>query len=149
MTWPAAITLAIAVLGAVLGILNTWNGINDRRVRIRVVPKWSIAPGFSGMAIEVVNLSAFAITISEIGFTVRRSRGSLPRRAPIPAHMFVDGTDLPIKLDRHASFSGTFHTGGLDELDIGKAYALTTSGAISYGKSPALKQWTAGLKRGA
>ena len=149
MTWPAAITLAIAVLGAVLGMLNTWNSINDRRVRIRVVPKWSIAPGFSGMAIEVVNLSAFAITISEIGFTIGRSRGPLPRRAPIPGQMFVDGTDLPIKLDRHGSFSGTFYTDGLEDLDIGKGYALTTSGVIRYGKSPALKQWIAGLKRGA
>lgn len=148
MTWPAAITLAIAVLGAALGILNTWNSINDRRVRIRVVPKWSIAPGFSGMAIEVVNLSAFPITISEIGFTIGRSRGTLPRRAPISAQMFVDGTALPIKLDRHASFSGTFHTSGLENFDIRKAYALTTSGVISYGKSPALKQWISGLKRG-
>lgn len=104
----AAITLAIAVLGAALGILNTWNSINDRRVRIRVVPKGSLAPGFSGMAIEVVNLSAFPITISEIGFTIGRSQGTLPRRAPIPAQMFVDGTAVPIKLDRHASFSGTF-----------------------------------------
>lgn len=147
MSWSAAVTLAIAVLGAVLGILNTWNSINDRRVRIRVVPKWSLAPGFSGMAIEVVNLSSFPVTISEIGFTIGRSRGSLPRRIALAAQSFVDGTELPIRLERHASFSGTFHVRGLEEHDIRKAYALTTSGVISYGKSPALQQWIADSNR--
>jgi hypothetical protein len=145
MTWSAAITLSIAVLGAVLGLLNTWNGINDRRVRLRVVPKWSISPGFNGLAIEVVNLSAFPITVSEIGFTIGRSRGPLPRRAPIPPQKFVDQTRLPVRLERHQSFSGTFHVDGLENLDISKAYALTTSGVIAFGKSPALRQFVGGL----
>lgn len=141
MTIISAITLAIAILGAVLGILNTWNSINDRRVRLRVVPKWSIGPNFQGLAIEVVNLSAFPVTISEIGFTIGRSRSGLPRRAPITSQKILNGTVLPIRLDRHHSFSAIFLSQGLSEHDIRKAYALTSSGVIRKGESPALKQF--------
>lgn len=33
-----AITLAIAVLGAVLGVINTWLGLDKSRVKLRVAP---------------------------------------------------------------------------------------------------------------
>jgi hypothetical protein len=33
------IIISIAALGAVLGIINTWHALDQRRVRLRVVPK--------------------------------------------------------------------------------------------------------------
>jgi len=140
MSVSSAITLAIAILGAVLGLLNTWNGINDRRVRLKVTPKWSLAPGFQGLAIEVVNLSAFPVTISEIGFTIGRSRGALPKRTAA-MHQMVDGPQFPVRLERHHSFNATFIADGLGRLDVRRAYALTTSGVIVKGNSPALRQY--------
>ena len=33
------ITLAIAVLGAALGIINTWKSIDKDRLKLKVIPK--------------------------------------------------------------------------------------------------------------
>lgn len=71
------ITLVIAVIGAVLGIINTWrNIIKDRfRVVVRasnmfILNNEVFGGGISkkGVSIDVINLSTFAITIIEIGF---------------------------------------------------------------------------------
>ncbi|WP_267381782.1 MULTISPECIES: hypothetical protein [unclassified Sphingomonas] len=143
MVIVSAITLAIAVLGAVLGILNTWNSINDRRVRLRVTPQWSIAPGFSGLAIEVVNLSSFAITVTEIGLTIGPSKGTAPSRFVVLGDRIVHGREPPTRLDRRETTSLVFTTIGLEEHDIRKAYARTADGSIAYGSSGALRQFLA------
>jgi hypothetical protein len=33
-----AITLSVAVLGAVLGVINTWQGLNKSRLKLKVKP---------------------------------------------------------------------------------------------------------------
>jgi len=76
MMWITGVTLGIALLGAVLGVINTCHQINKDRVRLRVVPKIMrlIQAGqVSGpqLCIEVINLSAFAVTISGVGFRAR------------------------------------------------------------------------------
>lgn len=45
MSTLAAITLGIALLGAVLGILNTWRSFDRDRVKLRVVPKIAMPIG--------------------------------------------------------------------------------------------------------
>ncbi len=135
------ITLGIAILGAALGILNTWQSFSLRRVRLRVTPKWSLAHNWTGLSIDVVNLSAFPVTITEVGFTLDHSRKSLPKRVPIPAHETVQGEPLPTTLQPHHSLDIAFNADFLGSLDIRKAYALTSSGEIARGTSGALKQF--------
>ncbi len=52
--------------------MNTWQAMSKRRVRLRVRPAHAIsAPAGEWMfSIEVVNLSNFALTISEAGFMI-------------------------------------------------------------------------------
>ncbi|MBZ9977815.1 hypothetical protein [Mesorhizobium sp. BR-1-1-10] len=70
--WNNAVTLGVALLGAGLGIMNTWQAISADRVRLRVKPAYAIGvPGGQVMfSIEVVNLSNFALTVAEVGFTL-------------------------------------------------------------------------------
>jgi hypothetical protein len=141
VTWQSWITLAIATLGAILGLYNSWNAYQVRKVRLRVIPKWSIGDGFSGMGIEVINLSAFLITIYEVGLTIGKSRGPLPKRLPIPIGNVVQGGNLPVRLDRREVYSIIYSVDGLAKYDIRKAYALTASGEIALGSSGALRQF--------
>ena len=71
MTIIQSITLAIALLGAVLGIINTWYALDRYRVKLRVVPKSAYPFGMGApdvdFCIEVTNLSAFAIYLDEGG----------------------------------------------------------------------------------
>jgi hypothetical protein len=79
------LTIGCAALGAVLGIINTVTSLNQRRVKLRVIPKIGVRDE-SGVflhrrellpngapAIEVINLSAFPVTIAEAGFTLKGS----------------------------------------------------------------------------
>lgn len=72
-----AVTFAIALVGAVLGILNTWRNFDRDKIKIRVNPTnlLTLATTYSGeeienrgICVEVINLSTFPITIIEIGF---------------------------------------------------------------------------------
>jgi len=72
------VTMSVALVGAVLGVMNTWNAMDQRRVRLRVYPKVAV-PMINGEfgttmgCIEVINLSAFPVSIQEVGFTLRRN----------------------------------------------------------------------------
>jgi hypothetical protein len=96
-----AITLAIAVLGAVLGVLNWWRNFNTDRVRLRVVP---IAFRFGEvgdvvLAVQVVNLSTFAVTLDEIGFTLDRQTRTTERdHIQLFPCVLVEGGSLPKRL---------------------------------------------------
>lgn len=77
MTVINGITLALALLGAVLGIINTWHSLDKSRVKLRVRPKHAIPFGVMDerltFCIEITNLSAFAITVEEAGVSLRAS----------------------------------------------------------------------------
>jgi hypothetical protein len=67
------VTISIALVGAVLGVMNTWNAMDQRRVRLRVYPKVAV-PMINGEfgatmgCIEVINLSAFPVSITTRAF---------------------------------------------------------------------------------
>ncbi len=65
------ITLSIAVLGAVLGIINTWHSLDRSRVKLKVLPAHAIPVGGVDprltFCIEVTNMSAFAVTAHDVG----------------------------------------------------------------------------------
>ena len=129
------ITIAIAVVGAVLGIINTWQALDQRRVRLRVVPKmaYPFVGGEFGETmgcIEVVNLSAFPVRISEIGFTIDgdpRKNKRLAITEPLTADRQPFARTLP---SRH-SVTGNF---GLNMIgpEIRKAYAVTDCHEVAY-----------------
>ncbi len=141
------ITIAIAVVGAVLGIINTWQVLDQRRVRLRVVPQIArmFFRGEFGKpmgCIEVINLSAFPVRIHEIGFTIKgdpRSNKRLVISAPLTADQKPFARTLPA---RH-SVTGYFDLNTIGP-EIRKAYVMTDCREVAYGKGQALKSMRRG-----
>ena len=138
------ITFSIAVLGAILGVLNTWNSMNQRKVKLRVVPAHAIIHGEleRHFMIEVLNLSSFPVVVSEVGFTLNGNSINKNKRAAISRPELIDGGSWPRKLEPRTSVGCYFKLSEVqnDALNIGKAYASTQCGEARYGISPALKQ---------
>jgi hypothetical protein len=77
------ITLAIAVLGAVLGLLNTLRALAKDRPRLRVnVKGWLTGYGDSGFCIEIANTGFVPVSVSQVGILLRRPRGQVFLFAP-------------------------------------------------------------------
>lgn len=99
------ITLAIALVGAVLGVFSTWRVWLNDRVRVRVKVSYGLAgiPGPNDhprtLAIDVVNLSAFPVTIVEVGFTLV----DMPNRLGLALPEFLGGNRLPVRLEARTS----------------------------------------------
>lgn len=150
MKWTDWITLAIALLGAVLGIYNAWQGWRDRAVRFRVRVTQAIGIGFpteTCVSIEVTNLSSFPITIGEVGLVVGRPSGSLPRRAMLPPDNIINGS-IPMRIEPRHSASVV---GWASSLPRGEnydhVYARSSGGEIGFATSPALMQWIRSVRR--
>lgn len=147
MTWASGVTLAIAVLGAVLGVINTWNTVSNRRVRLRVRPLWAITPAGKFVGIEVTNLSTFPLTIGDVGMLYRRPWSKAPERAAITAPEFSDGGHWPRKLDPREQVTAYIHPAHLPRgRSLWGAYARTVCGEIAHGRSPALTQLSSMLE---
>jgi hypothetical protein len=151
-SWKELTTIAAALLGAVLGIMNTWNALAQRRVRLRVRPAnvRHVGGGIITMSakseigamfcIEVTNLSAFPVTIDEVGMTMGRTTRMI--RAAVPIPKIFDGKPWPRRLEPRESVSlyadiDSFEMRGPQ---IRRAYASTACGCVRYGNSPALRQ---------
>lgn len=144
LTLKDYIVAVAAFIGAVLGIMNTWNALNQRRVRLRVplldavyVGDQSTPPGFS---INVVNLSTFPVIIEKVGFTLRGFR-HWKRRLAILKPDIMDSKPYPRRLEERESLSAYFdHIQMMHENRIGKTYARTSCGVIRKGSRPSLCQ---------
>jgi hypothetical protein len=147
--WKDVFTISAAAVGAVLGIMNTWNSMSLRRVRLRVSPAHAIAPHFDGdmFVIEVTNLSAFPVTISEVGFSRRADKG---RRAAVAMPMVTDGKAWPRRLEAREAVTLLVPVDNLygERAAFGRAYAHTACGEFRYGTSPALKQLSDAVRKG-
>lgn len=140
-----AITFAIAVLGAVLGVINTWIGLDKSRVKLKVVPAHAIPLGGTDARLQfcltITNLSAFAVTIDDAGLLYKQSsnRGSLIK--PV----FGDGGGWPRRLEPRSSVTLYAHRPEPDGTHpIRTAYARTACGVTITGNSAALRQIAAG-----
>ena len=144
LTVTQAITLAIAILGAVLGIINTWRAIDRDRVRLRVVPQHAIpvGPGMDKrvrMCIEVTNLSTFPLTIAEVGVLFRGTE----KRGVVVQPIILDAGQFPRRSEARTAFSAylspdAFLSHGAAQIRC--AYAKTACGVVAKGDSPALRQ---------
>jgi hypothetical protein len=153
------ITLVIAVLGAVLGIVNSLRLWWRDRLHVKVIPKlyapiggadfrwpehneaflkqYSIeSPRF---CIEVQNRGANPVTIETVGFLKRRAKSILAINNPI----IKDGGKYPRRLEPHSSFVVFTHYTPLElKKKFGApycAFAETGSGLKFQGTSPVLK----------
>lgn len=147
MKWTDWVTLAIALLGAALGVLNFLQSRRDRATRIKVTPTWSIGVGFMGLGIDVQNNSSFPVMIREVGLTLGKPEGSVPRRMRIPDERIVSGRQGPFKVDARDTASIVFHCDGFEAYEITKAYAITGDGKLFLGTSGALEQFIANGRR--
>jgi hypothetical protein len=145
MSVTEAVTFAIAVLGAVLGLINTWHSIDKKRVKIRVRPKHAIPQGAADpritFCIEVTNLSEFAVTIDEAGVFYKGTENRGAYTQPI----LIDGKPWPRRLEPRSSVTVY---GQLPKPKPGHplkcAYAHTECGVTRRGSSPAFKQLASG-----
>jgi hypothetical protein len=143
LAWKDYITMAAAILGAGLRIMNTWNSLNQRRVRLRVTPMHavSVPGGQHGFGIELINMSAFAVTVVDVGFSLGRRIGKAGRFSVIEP-ILIDGQPWPRRLQARDAV-----TAYLDPREfagrgkkIRKAYARTSCDTVVLGDSGALKQ---------
>lgn len=138
----AIIGAVCGVSGAILGIINTRHQLSRNKLRLKIIPSHVIPVGGlqnSGLnfGIEVVNLSEFCVTISDVGFTLKDNRQAT--LAP------VVGTEqpgeLPLRLEPRTSYHKYFN---IDEVGFPKnvktAYVKTQCGEMITGTSGALKQ---------
>jgi len=137
-----AITLAIALVGAILGIINTFLSIDRHRVKIKVTPKVSFPVGQQEkrkcLAIEILNLSDFPVTISQVGILYRGTKD----RGEIVLPNISDGGSYPRRLDSRVSFTVRSSPEVILEnkfADVYCAYTETDCGVLTKGRSAALK----------
>lgn len=141
VTFVQALTLSVAILGAVLGVINTWRGLDQSRVKLKVLPAHAIPVGGADprlkFAIEVTNLSVFPVTVSDVGVFYHGTK----ERGSIVQPVLLDGGAWPRRLEPRSSV--TVYSGAQISppgYRIKCAYAKTQCGVTKKGTSPALKQ---------
>lgn len=134
------VTLGIAVLGAVLGVLTTWRTFYVDRPRLRVVESMAMgAGGALALMVTVVNLSSFPLTVDRVGFFMRGTR----RHLQLPRPLLVDGGDLPKRLEARASFAVLVPVLDFEEELVGVlscAYVGTACGLTVTGSGRAVRE---------
>jgi len=114
ISYAQSITLAIALVGAVLGIINTWRSLIKDRLHVIVRPsnmyilnREAFGGGISkkGISVEIINLSAFAVSITEIGFAnFRLFRNKIKGNKQIPQDINnIQNKILPVRLESRES----------------------------------------------
>ena len=138
------ITIILATVGTVLGCVNTFVLLNNRRVRLRVVPKSATLVGGgvlthskehmpgATVCIEVVNLNSFPVTICDVGYTLPSKR-----RASFFSPILFDSKPWPRRLEPREAVTAYADISVVPS-NIGKDYAKTDCGVTRFGTSPAL-----------
>ena len=125
------LTTTMAAVGAVLGIFNAWRAWSSDRIRVRVSISNVIAfpGGERAIGIEVVNLSSFPLTITNLGFERLDSSSHLQITSPI-----FTGADqrLPFRLESRTAFT-VLQPSAAGEIpielkNVGRAYVSTACG---------------------
>ncbi|MGE5609999.1 MAG: hypothetical protein ACM359_12150 [Bacillota bacterium] len=161
----AVVGTVTGAIGTVLGFISTWHQLAKDKVRLRVVPKLAFMAGngvvLSGdrethlvreylqngssarLCIEIVNLSAFAVTVSDAGF----GRVDRRRQALIDPET-TNGKPWPARLEPREAVTVLAPVGELPKSEVifdGVAYARTDCGEVRYGTSPIFKALVGGM----
>lgn len=144
MTVLEAATLAMAVLGAVLGLINTWHQIDRTRVKLRIVPMLAIPYGGVDkqltFCIEITNLSAFAVTVKEAGVFYK----GINSRSVCTRPVLIDHGPWPRRLESRESVTVYGQRPSAKPGHPLKcAYARTACGVVRMGSSPAFRKLAA------
>ena len=143
MTWQESLTLAIALVGAVLGVMNYWRSLDHDRVHIKVTPKWYVTSyGGDGICVEVLNLGFIPVTINQIALDVG---GGNVYVSLVSAN---NSLKLPKRMEPRTEITFYFPLETANQPNVAytkRALARTACGKTFYGTSPALKSWVAGL----
>jgi hypothetical protein len=172
MTSIQIITLVTAIVGAicgicgaVLGVINTCTQLSRNRVRLKVIPKVAYmvtetdvvacakptalqariaekgAP--SRLCLEIINMSEFAVTVSDAGFgRANKTRHVIFRPEVSP------GKTWPTRLEPHEAVTLYLAIGDSLKPSIthdAVAYAKTDCGKVFYGTSPLFREYINGL----
>lgn len=101
----AIIGVLLGLFGTVLSLITTWREFDRDKVKLRVSTSYFVgtggAQGIHGIAIDVVNLSAFPVTIREVGFLLHNSK----QRLVIVTPTTTDGGPYPRILQPRSSVS--------------------------------------------
>src|ERR1051326_1701245 len=133
-----ALTLALAAVGAVLGVINTLHGLDKSRVKLKVTPQHAISVGGADsrieFCIEVINLSAFAVTVRDVG-VLYHGTDALGSIASPP--FLIDGGPWPRRLEpRSAVTLYSPRPQSWNGERVKCAYAQTECGHMKTGNSP-------------
>jgi hypothetical protein len=149
-SWTTVTAVIGAITGSVGTLLGVWNfvqSLSQRRVRLKVIPKSTTIRGSGFLSsnrdvmsdewfacVEVINLSAFPVTIAEVGFSLEGEDG---RSVIIPE----PPTFLPKRLEPRESIDVRATRSAGFPKKARRAYAATQCDRICYGDSPVLKKW--------
>jgi hypothetical protein len=148
-SWTAVAAIVGVITGSVGTTLGIWNLVQNllqRRVRLKVIPKSTAIRGSGFLSsnrelqsdgfacIEVTNLSAFPVTIAEVGFTLDGEDG---RAVVVPDPV----TLLPKRLEPRESIDvrATRSFGFPKKAE--RAYATTQCDHTIFGDSLVLRKW--------
>ena len=130
------ITVFIACIGAILGVINTWYMLRRDKVKLKVEPVHTYfgvpEKGTIKLGLKVVNLSSFPITISDVGFRYAIKGFNMMQMAD------YRGKLLPLKLASRSAH--TFYIDSPENLwndcfnNYCYAYAITACGRSFRGK---------------
>ena len=92
------------------------------------------------MGIEVINLSAFAVTVMEVGFALQGEDVCKGVRAASITPRLIDGKPWPRRLEAREAVS-TYNNVPSDQgQPVRAAYARLASGEVITGKGPVIKK---------
>lgn len=139
------ITIILALIGTILGVLNTLDHFLRKRVNLRVRPGQGVCVGGVAhlgkiLSIEAVNLSDFPLTISDVGFIQQKTNNRLCCINPITN----SGQSLPIRLESRESvvfYQPKSNIEPSEFASVNAAYVSTACGMVLKGKSPAIKEF--------
>ena len=146
------ITLCIAILGAVTGIvglilsvMNTWRAFDRDRVKLKVQARCAIISRPIGgtndlLCVEVTNVGFVPVTVSQVGFNLRKPRkhflAFIPEQGisdPLPKRL-EPRTSMTIFVPNHVSSEDQFGF-------VTTAFAKTQCGESFTSGSKALKSY--------
>lgn len=139
----AIIGAACGILGAVLGIITMWHQLSKDAVRLKILPAHALPVGRGGagewtLLIGVINLSAFAVTVDEVGLELVTKEHLINTPTTTTNH-----GPLPVRLEPREALTVLCFPGLKTHqrlAEVRAAYARCQCGTVRYGNSPALRQ---------